>query len=282
MHRRRPLRGPAALALAALTALTLTPAAASADPVTAAGGTGPYDAEYTTTWRLRDHTIYRPTDLPDDESLPIVVWGNGACRADGTWFENILTEFASHGFLVIANGRPGGIGSTDPEMLTEAIDWAVDENTRLFSEYRGHIDTDRIAVMGQSCGGLETYEVADDPRITTTVLWNSGLLTDRDDDLLDDLHAPVAYFTGGPSDIAHPNALDDYGKLPPGLPAFIGHLDVGHYGTFAEPNGGEYGRVGTAWLRWHLKDDTAARAEFLGDDCGLCDTDWDIDHKNWS
>ena len=281
MDRRRPFRSLAALALAAFTALTFTPAAASADPVTTAGGTGPYEAEYTTDWRLRSHTIYRPVDLPDNESLPIVVWGNGACRADGTWFENILTEFASHGFLVIANGRPGGFGSTDPEMLTEAIDWAIDENTRLFSEYRGHIDTDRIAVMGQSCGGLETYEVADDPRITTTVLWNSGLLTDRDDDLLDGLHAPIAYFTGGPSDIAYANALDDYGKLPSGLPAFIGHLDVGHFGTFAEPDGGEYGRVRTAWLRWHLKDDTTARAEFLGAGCGLCGTDWDIDHKNW-
>ncbi|MDE3723289.1 alpha/beta hydrolase [Nocardiopsis sp. N85] len=286
MHRRRAPRRLAALILGALTALALLPAASTTasaqNVVEAAGGTGPYDAGYVTTWRLRDHTVYRPLTLPTNETLPIVVWGNGACRADGTWFENVLTEFASHGFLVIANGRPGGTGRTDAEMLTEAIDWAVAENTRLFGEYRGRIDTGHIAVMGQSCGGLETYEVADDPRITTTVLWNSGLLTDRDDHLLDDLHAPVAYFTGGPSDIAYANALDDYGKLPAGLPAFIGHLDVGHYGTFAEPNGGEYGRVGAAWLRWHLKDDPTARAEFVGDACGLCSTDWDIDRKNWS
>lgn len=273
-------RRTASVLLGLATVAALAPGTAAADPVRVLGGTGPYDAEYVTTLRLRDHTVYRPVDLPEDERLPIVAWGNGACRADGTWFENILTEFASHGFLVIANGRPGGFGSTDPEMLTEAVDWAIEENDRLFSEYRGHIDTDSVAIMGQSCGGLETYEVADDPRVDTTVLWNSGLLTDRDNDLLEDLHAPVAYFTGGPGDIAYENALDDYARLPQGLPAFIGHLDVGHYGTFAEPDGGEYGRVGVAWLEWQLKGDQRARQEFVGDDCGLCSTEWDTDSKN--
>ena len=92
---------------------------------------------YATAGPSRTHTIYRPDVLPADVKLPIVAWGNGACRADGTWFENILTEWASHGFLVIANGRPGGFGSTDSEMLVDSIDWAVAENTRVGSEYRG-------------------------------------------------------------------------------------------------------------------------------------------------
>lgn len=255
--------------------------AASADIMEVAGGSGPYEAGHVVDRRLPDHTVYRPLDLPENDPLPIVAWGNGACRADGTWFENILTEFASHGFLVIANGRPGGSGSTDAEMLIESVDWAVEENTRLFSEYRGHVDTERIAVMGQSCGGLETYDVADDPRITTTVIWNSGMFDDGDPDRLDHLHAPIAYFTGGPSDIAYGNALNDWRDLPEGLPAFMGHLDVGHYGTFPEPDGGEYGRVGSAWLRWQLKDDAEAADLFVGEECGLCvDPEWDVESKN--
>ena len=267
--------------LMAAALVSVPSAAADTEAVEALGGTGPYEAGYVTDPRLRDHTVYRPLELPDDEPLPVVAWGNGACRADGTWFENILTEFASHGFLVIANGRPGGSGSTDADMLTEAVDWAESENTRPLSEYRGRIDTDRVAVMGQSCGGLETYEVADDPRITTTVIWNSGMFSDRDPERLSHLHAPVAYFTGGPSDIAYANALNDWRDLPEGLPAFMGHLDVGHYGTFPEPDGGEYGRVGTAWLKWHLKDDAEAAELFAGDDCGLCaDPEWDVEQKN--
>ncbi|MBX9391685.1 alpha/beta hydrolase [Streptomonospora nanhaiensis] len=283
MGSRRLLRRAFAAAFTLLAAAALVPAAsgtAAADSARTTGGSGPYDAGYTTTLRLPDHTIYRPVELPEDEPLPIVVWGNGACRADGTWFENILTEFASHGFLVIANGEPGGTGRTDSAMLTEAIDWAVVENSRLFSPYRGHIDTGSVAVMGQSCGGIEAYEVSDDRRVDTTVIWNSGMLSDLNNHHLARLHAPIAYFTGGPSDIAYENAIDDWGRLPAGLPAFMGHLDVGHFGTFAEPNGGEYGRVGTAWLKWRLKDDPAARAEFVGPDCGLCGTAWEVQQKN--
>ncbi|MFI6025295.1 alpha/beta hydrolase [Amycolatopsis magusensis] len=263
-------------------ATTLLPATAGAaeSPPSVLGGSGPYSAGYETTFRLPDHTIYRPDTLPAGTKLPIVAWGNGACRADGTWFENILTEWASHGFLVIANGRPGGFGQTEPEMLIESIDWAVAENSRLGSKYRNKIDTTKVAVMGQSCGGIETYEVADDPRITTTVLWNSGLLNDSQNNLLQQLHAPIAYFIGGPSDIAYPNAMDDWQRLPAGLPAFMGNLDVGHFGTFDQPNGGEFGRVGGHWLKWHLKGDQASKTQFVGPACGLCSTDWDVQQKN--
>ena len=56
---------------------------------------------------LPTHTVYRPTDLaafPAKDTLPIVVWGNGACRMDGLMFERYLTKIASHGFLVVAVG----------------------------------------------------------------------------------------------------------------------------------------------------------------------------------
>ncbi|WP_232835739.1 alpha/beta hydrolase [Actinocorallia populi] len=262
--------------VAALALLQLSAAPAQALP----GGSGPYPADYETTFRLPGHTIYRPQNIPSGVKLPIVAWGNGACRADGTWFENILKEFASHGFLVIANGRPGGFGSTDAGMLIDAIDWAVAENTRFGSRYRGKIDTSEVAVMGQSCGGLEAYEASADPRVTTTGVFNSGMLDDSDNWRLARLHAPVAYFVGGPEDIAYPNAMDDWDRLPAGLPAFMGNLDVGHMATYSEPNGGEFGRVGSAWLTWQLKGDTAAKQLFVGSNCGLCGTDWDVRQKN--
>ena len=249
----------------------------------APGGSGPYPADYETSLRLRDHTIYRPETIPDGLKLPIVAWGNGACRADGTWFQNILREFASHGFLVIANGRPGGSGTTDADMLTEAIDWAIAENGRIGSRYRGKIDTGRIAVMGQSCGGLEAYEVsARDSRVTATGIFNSGLLSPLDKPLLSRLRAPIAYFIGGPTDIAYRNAMDDWRRLPSGLPAFMGNLDVGHFATYDQPNGGEFGRVGSAWIKWQLKGDAAAKSLFVGPDCRLCNTDWDVMQKNLS
>ncbi|GAA3731806.1 hypothetical protein HDA32_000497 [Spinactinospora alkalitolerans] len=84
----------------------------------------------------------------------------------------------------------------------------------------------------------------------------------------------------GPYDAEYETTLDDWDRLPSDLPAFTGNLDVGYYGTFGEPNGGEYGRVGTAWLKWRLKGDEDAGREFVGSDCGLCSTDWDVRQKN--
>ena len=41
-------------------------------------------------------------------------------------------------------------------------------------------------------------------------------------------------------------------------------------GTYREPNGGEYGQIASAWLRWQLKGDQQAARQFVGKDCGLC------------
>ncbi|MBP2707489.1 cellulose binding domain-containing protein [Microbispora sp. RL4-1S] len=258
---------------AGMVALTSPSAAA------AVGGSGPYPADYETSTGLPNHTIYRPGTLPA-EKLPIFVWGNGGCSANGTSQVNFLREIASHGFLAIASGSPNGSGSTTSQMLTQSIDWAVAENSRQGGKYYGRLDTSKIAVGGYSCGGLEAYAVSDDPRITTTTIFSSGLLNDSDDYQLRRLTKPIAYFIGGPSDIAYPNAIDDWGKLPAGLPAFMGNLNVGHGGTYSQTNGGEFGRVAVLYLNWRLKGDTTAGANFVGTACGLCNTQWQVQQKN--
>jgi len=55
---------------------------------------------------LPDHTIYRPDNLSalNGGSLPIVVWGNGACVNAGNAFSSFLTDISSYGYLVIALG----------------------------------------------------------------------------------------------------------------------------------------------------------------------------------
>ncbi|MEV4844356.1 cellulose binding domain-containing protein [Micromonospora matsumotoense] len=260
-------------AAAVLLALGATPADA------AVGGSGPYPADYETSTSLPHHTIFRPQTLPT-ERLPIVVWGNGGCSANGLSQGNFLREIASHGFLAIANGGPNASGSTNSQMLTQSIDWAVAENSRQGSKYYHRIDTGKVAVAGFSCGGLEAYAVSNDPRVTTTGIFSSGLLNDADDYQLRRLTKPIAYFVGGPSDIAYPNAIDDWGKLPAGLPAFMGNLNVGHGGTYDQPNGGEFGRVAVLYLQWRLKGDTTAGSNFVGANCGLCRSQWTVQQKN--
>ena len=250
-----------------------------------------YTGIYETDARLPGHTIYRPSNLAAvSDPMPIVVWGNGACRADGTWFQEFLTPLSAHGVLVIASGSPGGSGSTSQDMLIDAIDWAVAENTRAGSRFQGRLDTTAIAAMGQSCGGLEAIGASSDPRVGSTVLWNSGIFASGglggvDKTALNRLHAPVAWFTGGESDIAYGNAVDDYGRVPSRVPAVIGHYgDVGHMGLFTDPEvEREIVGVAAQWLDATLFDNAAARSQFVGSNCGLCSgTEWEMQSKNWS
>jgi len=268
---------------------TTAPPGSTTTTTTPGGGRPPLEQRYTATFetdtRLPNHTVYRPQNLAAvTDDMPIVVWGNGACRADGTWFQEFLTPLAAHGVLVIANGDPGGSGTTTSQMLIESIDWAVAENSRSGSKYQGRLDTSAITAMGQSCGGIEAIDASRDSRVRSTVLWNSGIFSTGDKTALQRLHGPTAWFTGGQSDIAYGNAVDDYGRVPSRVPAVLGHYgNVGHLDLFADP---EIERhivtVAADWLDATLYGNAAARRQFVGSGCGLCSgTPWVVQSKNW-
>ena len=204
-------------------------------------------------------------------------------------------------------GMGGGSGTKSAQMI-EAIDWATAENQRSGSKYSGKLDPSKFAVAGMSCGGLQALEVAPDPRVKTLLVMNSGLfgaggmgapkagmpgggapkagmpgggapkaggggmmgMPSVGKEVLAKLHSPTIYIIGGETDIAYPQAIDDFAKIDK-VPVAIANLaDVGHGGTYNQPNGGEFGVVAGAWLKWQLKDDKEAGKMFTGSNCGLC------------
>lgn len=244
---------------------------------------------------LPTHTVYHPADLsafPAAGRLPVLVWGNGACRNEGRRFERTLTKVASHGFLVVAVGlyepKEGAPPTTGAQMI-EGIDWAVKANTSV-DALRGRIDTDRIAIMGQSCGGLMTIEAAHDPRIDTIGVINSGVynagpntgrsITTATKDTLKTIHSPALYINGGEEDAAYPNSNDDVSRLNQ-VPVFYGVMKgAGHIATHRHKNGGRFAEVITAWLEYRLKADETAAGMFVGPACGLCtDPAWTVTKK---
>jgi len=153
------------------------------------GGTGPYKAIEVGDKSLATHTIFRPKDLSvfgATNKLPILAWGNSGCANSPSGCQNFLSEIASHGFLVIAigpvqtgGGRGGGMGAgggTKSSQLLDAINWAIGQNTNSGSIYSGKVDITKTGVFGHSCGGLQALEVSPDPRITTTIVCDSGIL----------------------------------------------------------------------------------------------------------
>ena len=245
---------------------------------------------------LPTHTAYYPADLsalPGRDKLPVLVWGNGACANDGKRFEKTLTKVASHGFLVVAVGlfEPAkNAPATTGKQMIEGIDWAVKANATP-GPLMGRIDTDRIAVMGQSCGGLMTIEAAYDKRVTTIGVINSGVINGGEaagarsmstatKETLKTIHTPALYINGGENDASFPNANDDFKRLN-STPVFYGVMNgAGHIATHRHKNGGRFAEVITAWLLYQLKGEKASAAMFTGPKCGLCsDPAWTVQRK---
>lgn len=277
-------------------------------------GSGPYKAIMATDESLPAHVLYYPKDLARAGKLPIVAFGNGACINAGNRFRYFLTEIASHGYFVAANGvmandklevgpqenpairAPGSPppappspevraanarrapGTTTKEQLIESIDWATRENERVGSRFYHRLDTSKVAVMGQSCGGVQALNVAGDPRIKTLVIWSSGvgMIPNNPTDpsaVLATIHTPIAYIHGDAQhDVAYNAGVDNVKRLGDrGIPVFGAWQDnMTHLGTYGQANGGYFAKIGTAWLDWKLKGRSAAAAMFRGPKCALC------------
>jgi dienelactone hydrolase len=184
-------------------------------------GTGPHPAALFTDPSLPRHTIYAPKSPPKDAKLPVLLFGNGGCGNIGSMFQNFLREIASHGFVVLANGPPldpqsGIMGmasligkngfQTKMTAMAESLKWAEDGAA---GGKFGVPDLNKIAVAGQSCGGLEAYSASyREPRIKATVVLNSGVIDKEKRVWLSELKAPVALINGGPNDEAYPMVSD--------------------------------------------------------------------------
>ncbi len=268
---------------------------------------------------LATHTIYRPADL-GNSTHGLLVWGEGGCAKNGLTFPEYLAEIASYGYVVLADGPPviaaggakgkggppkgapkgkgaapkgkAGAGKglpsdngnmTDGSALIAAIDWMEKQVADPSSRFYQKVDTSKVAAMGMSCGGLMSYGASADPRIGTVGIWNSGLFN-KDQKILDGIHSSVILITGGESDIAYENGKSDFEVMPKRVPIFYGvYPSVGHGGTYNQDNGGPFGKVAVAWLKWQLSGDTsrAGKGYFVGDNCVLCtDSEWRVDSRS--
>ncbi len=270
---------------------------------------------------LTTHTIYRPANLTSKH--PLLVWGEGGCAKNGLTFPEYLSEIASYGFVIVADGPPvqnaggpgggkgapppdaakgkgpapapgaaaakgkgapgGSGGMTDGTALIAAINWMEKEAKDPKSRFYQKVDATRVAAMGMSCGGLMSYGASADPRVATVGIWNSGLF-EKDQKIIGGIHSSVIIVTGGETDIAYANGKSDYEVMPPRVPVFYGvYPSVGHGGTYNLDNGGPFGQVAVAWLKWQLQGDNGAKGKgyFVGDKCTLCtDSSWQVQSRS--
>ncbi|MFO1503340.1 MAG: CocE/NonD family hydrolase [Steroidobacteraceae bacterium] len=260
----------------------LMPMASLAAQVGNPSGTGPLPAVAQSLETLPGHTLFAPVKLPKDP-LPLLVWGNGACRDNGLQHGAFLRQIASNGYIVIALGRPreerpfeppaapavapplvqpAAPGTPDapprntPDetqvaQMFEAMDWAARENARQGAALAGHIDMARIAVAGHSCGGLQALAASHDPRVKTTMVIDSGIYVRRDGARsgvnIDKSQLAKLHgpmlYLAGGPSDIAHPNAADDVARIEQVPVFFGELPVGHGGTFWTE------RDGGAWVR---------------------------------
>ncbi|KAK0625946.1 hypothetical protein B0T14DRAFT_89201 [Immersiella caudata] len=250
----------------------------------ATSGSGPYPAQAFLDPALPKHTIFAPkVPPPNNVSLPLITWGNGGCGTDPNSFKNFLIEVASHGYVIAAVGRQGGIGQSQTTVQNhrDGVDWGYSGKA---SKY-GNVNTTAITTMGQSCGGLEAMSTAyHDERVKRIVMLNIAIFQDERRYLLQEINVPVAYFIGGKTDMGYPNAEKDYKLLNAGLPVYKANLDTGHGGTYSATNGGKFGKAVVNYLQWQWRGDAKAKAILLDANSAgsLVSDKWTVEHKNWT
>jgi hypothetical protein len=220
-------------------------------------------------------TLFRPDTLsPGGLCHPVVTWGNGT-GATPNLYRSLLSNLASHGFVVIGSNSEN-VGQGDPKPMLVGVTWVLEQNEDPSSVLYHHIDVTHIGATGHSQGAFATSSASGDSHITTNVPIE-GAQVQRN------LHGPALFFCGGMDDVVGCDGAKSALNAITTLPAmYAEYLSVDHgswLGRGNKPSVVE--SVVTAWMRVHLMADESLKPWFYGASCTLCtDSGWVIEQKN--
>jgi hypothetical protein len=212
------------------------------------------------------YTIFRPEPLGANGFVHSpIIFGPGILTTASN-YTNLLTHLASHGFVTICVNSMSG-GPNDPgnlSAMTMGLDWIIAQNTAA-GVFQGKLAVDRAITMGYSIGATASVQLSSHKAIMTTVVIHGH-------NTMGDPHGPVLMMTGTM------DVIDDMRKTLTTLeeaPAVLVALPIGHLNVLTEiAAGGRYIAPITAWLRYWVNGDQAAKSYFWGTDCKMCVSPW--------
>lgn len=242
-------------------------------PVSSVDTDGPFKTQQTLTGGPKKASgVFRPVELGKDGLRhPIFLFGCGGSSKPSNYVDH-MNRLASHGFVAVAEvSLIDGNGVT----LEASLDWIIAENARPDSEFYQKLDTSRIAMGGHSIGSVNTFSVANDPRLLTTIHIAGGSLDNMGTDAKKLTH-PTAFIYSESDTFGNVEKAEADYKVTT-APVFftimsgVDHIAAARQGLPAV----------VAWLRWHLGGETERRAMFLDPTGEFCRGKFVSRSKNW-
>ena len=214
-----------------------------------------------------------PAQPPASKKMPVVLWGNGQCYGDGLAYGGFLSQVASYGIVVIANGwvssssRPKYQGDITKSLkyITDSISWIQERAGKSgnFSTVNGAA----LGVAGHSCGGYQIVEMRKDSRVK--MLAPFGYFTEQSQ-WASEIKVPVGVFVGEyDTSIALPQIRAGWPRLPTSTPGWWGtYPSLNHDGTFDQSNGGAWAVSLARWVLFSLMGDSESAQYFVGNGAG--------------
>jgi hypothetical protein len=221
-----------------------------------------------------DYTVFRPTTLGEDGFLHApIVFGPGIGQQVSV-HTIMLTNFASHGFVVV--GTPvleGGPGDdANLAKMRDGLDWIVEQNA-MAGLYQGKLWVDHAISMGFSVGGTSAVELGGHEAVATVVSIHGHRATAS-------LHGPMLQTTGTLDTVGLPLQQATYDMSQ--VQTFLATLTGANHPYIERDGGGDERPAILAWMRYWIYGDMGARNYFFGNDCVLCKAPWENpQRKNW-
>jgi dienelactone hydrolase len=220
------------------------------------------------------YTVFRPDPLGKDGFVHApIIFGPGIGQAV-TVHTTMLTNFASHGFVVVGtpvlNGGPGDAANL--KSLQDGLDWIVQQNSAA-GVYQGKLWIDHVVSMGFSVGGTSAVQLGGAPQVFTVVSIHGHKATAA-------LHGPMLQTTGTLDTVGMPLQQQTYDASQ--VPTFLATLGGANHPYIEKDGGGSERPAIVAWLRYWIYGDAGAKHYFYGNDCVLCAAPWqNPQRKNW-
>jgi hypothetical protein len=244
-------------------------------PITDYAATGPFATKVDTgVGPGNAYTVFRPSTLGEKGFVHApIIFGPGIGQ-DVTVHTTMLTNFASHGFIVVGTPKltQGPGGAANLESMQDGLDWILQQNAAA-GLYQGKIAVDRAVAMGFSVGGTSAVQLGGHDAIATVVSIHGHTATA-------DLHGPMLQTTGTKDTVGMPLQQATYDSSE--VQTFLATLTDAPHGYIEQAGGGNERPAILAWLRYFIYGDGGAKKFFYGPDCTLCKPPWENpQRKNW-